>query len=64
MKKIIPLIAALSLACRGEHITMSTGLWHSELCHPDIYYKGDPPNASPECKWTQVYPPDAPYTVK
>ena len=64
MKRLAFLAAALLLGACHEHITLTTDLWHSEKCHPDIWYRGNPPNASPECEWTQVYPPGAGYRIK
>jgi hypothetical protein len=59
MKRIVLLIAlATAVACRGEHVTgIYTLFWHSEKCHPEIFYVGNPPNATPECKWVAVLPP-------
>ena len=65
MKRLALLAAVLfASACRSETITMETEFWHSEKCHPDIWYRGNPPNAAPECEWTQVYPPGAGYRIK
>lgn len=65
MKKIIFALSILSLVgCNAEHITLETEFWHSEICHPEIWYKGNPPNAVPECKWTPVYPPGQGLVIK
>jgi hypothetical protein len=63
VKKFI-LILPFLVACGSDHITLETQLWHSELCHPEIYYVGQPPNAVRECKWTAVYPPGHGYQIR
>jgi hypothetical protein len=57
MKRLCLLPLAVLVACGHDHITVSTGFWHSDTCHPEIYYVGAPPNATPSCKWTPVAPP-------
>ena len=64
MRRILTALLVAAIACGSERITLETGLWHSETCHPEIYYVGNPPNGVPECKWTPVYPEGDGYVIK
>jgi hypothetical protein len=59
VKKIAIAVALATLAaCHSERVTgVYTLFWHSEKCHPNIWYKGEPPNAAPACEWKPVNPP-------
>lgn len=64
MNKLAAVLLVLLMGCHTEHIYLTTQLWHSEICHPDTWYKKKPVGGNPACKWYQEYPPDAPYQVK
>jgi hypothetical protein len=69
VKHLLSALLLLAIAaCHGDSITLETQFWHSETCHPEIWYKYSPetppPNANPACEWKRVYPSGDGYTIK
>jgi hypothetical protein len=71
MRRILVSLAALLLlsACHSEHVVgVYTLFWHSEKCHPTIWWAdgGDqpPPDANPACEWKRVNPPPPGVTIQ